>query len=98
MTPNELRRCSQYFKSLHKILDSIQKQTETIAKNSQPQKDSADSQDIRPLDILVSTLTLPVAVDDYYKSRKDDRPRCIWSWLRLVTVLCSLVVWSLMSS
>lgn len=87
MTQNELRK---YLQSLQRVLASIQKQTETIAKNSESQKDTGDVRDARPLDVLVSKLTLPVAVDEYCKSHRGEQPRGKWGWLRLAMEVAGL--------
>ena len=88
MTQNELRKRLQ---SLQKSLDSIQKQTEIVATNSESKKDSGNLQDAGPLDVLVSKLTLPEAIDEYCKSHKDDQPRGGWGWFRLAMEVSGLV-------
>lgn len=75
-------RFTRQLTSLHKTLQSIQKHLESIPKKDEPHKHTGDLQDAGPIDVLVSKLTLPVAVDEYYKSTKDGHPRGKWGWLK----------------
>ncbi len=73
------------------LLESINKQLEAISKNSESDESPRNAECVRKFDLLISKLTLPVAIEEYCKSHKDEKPRDAWGWLRLILEFAGVV-------
>jgi hypothetical protein len=81
-----LRELKALNESVRAGFSGVQKQIEAVAKNGEAHENSTDMQDAKPCDVLVSKLTLPKTVEEYYQSHKDERPserpRGKWGWIK----------------
>jgi hypothetical protein len=80
------KRTLQEFRALGRTVNTgllgLQQHIKTIAEDSKSHKNPANVKDAEPCNVLVSKLALPEAVEEYYKSHTDDRPRGKWGWVR----------------
>jgi hypothetical protein len=83
MTPDELRRLSQHFRSLQKTLESIETQLEAIAKQSKADAGYEKPTPQKPADLVVS---LPPSIAAYYDAENNERPSKL-TWGRIQRVV-----------
>ena len=96
-----LRELRELSETVSAGFHGVQKQIEAVAKNSQSHENSTNVKDAEPCDVLVSKLTLPKAVEEYYQSHKDERPRGKWGWIKFLMEaggLIALVVYVIVTS
>jgi hypothetical protein len=69
-------------RSLHQILDVIQKHLESIRKHSDAEQQPANPQPTHPQAVIISELNLPIATTRYYESQERQEPSNIWRVLK----------------